>query len=153
MNEKVVGYSAEIESLKFQLEKWKAQYRKEIEKRLSGTAPINNNNNNANANSGGDAGATYASNDPVSVDASKRRRSASSLYGFLTQKVKDGRGSRREKNKDKDGASGGGPVLTVVPPNMPQVYIFFCIFFIFYIYTIIIYLFRLLLYIYNGLLC
>lgn len=108
MNAKVIAYTTEIDSLKFQLEKWKAQYRKEIEKRLA----LENLTSGGSLNS---SIANAASNEPVALDASKRRRSASSLYGLFVST----KGTVKSKKKDKGSLStGASPVSVHVPAGL-----------------------------------
>lgn len=103
MNGKIIAYSAEIDSLKFQLEKWKAQYRKEIEKRLALENVANGGSLNSTLANAAVA-ATTAANEPVPLDASKRRRSANSLYGLFVST----KGSVKSKKKDKKGSISPG---------------------------------------------
>lgn len=101
MNGQVIAYSTEIDSLKFQLEKWKAQYRKEIEKRL---ALENVANGGSLSTALANVAASSNANEPVPLDASKRRRSGNSLYGLFVS-TKGSVKSKKKKDKESAGNS------------------------------------------------
>lgn len=109
MNEKLIASTAEIESLRFQLEKWKAQYRKEIERRLAGTVEY-----------------TSPGSDPIPIDPSKKRPSTGTLKIF--RRDKDSKGSRRSKDPSGGSISPGTSLTNIVaarssvptiPANIP----------------------------------
>lgn len=106
MNGRIIAQQTEIDSLKFQLEKWKAQYRKEIEKRIA----LENMSKGGSVDSSmaaAVASVSSSSNDPVQLDASKRRRSGSSLYSLFSTKS----GKKKKDKGDRLGGTGASSSL------------------------------------------